>query len=527
MKLTSTLTRLMAAGSILAIAGFADAQHKQSDSEIRQQLTIGGAPALPDAGTPRPNPNASPYPITAREYAAMMIDRTIVETTDEPFDLQSGMGVVGSCLCFWDNGRFDHWNGQGSAEGAAFTARCADDFFLPECSVYRLDEISAVMLVDSPNAAPAAFLEIYADCNGRPTGEPIGTFEMSSAQLLGNFIGGLEIWEFSFDTSDCNLRGGCTYWASPVGIGDGSGEDVYYFATAGNLVQGNEAPIPAIAPVQLNQGHFTNPWGFVPYTDWTPVEVTNVKKHDFAFAVCATECELLWDNGQADFSRYLNKAVSANLPHFRAADNFALAPCTDWTLCMIELCVLTSCECATVSLEIYESDPITMLPTGTPVFTATDPKVFDLNYAQADNTGVTVQAKRLQFGAQLDLNATLTGGKTYWVSIVEGGTLTGTDRLYFCYAYKCKKPADCQIGITEAAFYKPVFAEWRPYSQFVSNGAEPNELAFSVYGKTEVTGSTEEPTPHDVPRIYAGEAPDRRNTGANMNRTGPSGAGGQ
>lgn len=494
----------------MGLTGVVHAQqqkHSPNSTPLRDGLSVPSAPTLPDGVESRPDASfGDEYPMSAREYAAMMMNRSLEQLTNEPFDLQAAVGLVGSCLCFWDNGAFDNWNGQGSAEGAAFTARCADDFYLPECSIYRLDEISAVMLVDSPSA-PAAFLEIYADCNGRPTGDPIGTFDMVSSQQLGNFIGGLEIWEFTFDTSQCNLRGGCTYWVSPVGIGDGSGEDVYYFATT-------TAPAGG---VQINQGQFTKPEGFVTFPDWTPVEVTNVKKRDFAFAVCATECELLWDNGQADLSRELHKNVSVNLPHFRAADNFALAPCQDWNLCMVEVCILTSCECATVSMEIYETDPITMLPIGDPVVTATDPKVFDLNFSMTDNTGVLVRAKRLQFGPALDLNEPLAGGKTYWVSIVEGGTLSGTDRLYFCYAYKCEKPADCQIGITEAAFYKPVLGEWLPYSSFVQNADEPNELAFSVFGEPIlIDDDLVLPETPNRPKIYAGDGPvaERRTTGS-------------
>ncbi len=459
---------------VLSVSGMALAEpHRAGGPAVLDSNPV-NTPIAPFTGGDPNHHNPAEMPLTAREYVSMQLKRSIQDATD--FGNSPGAAavpaVVGSCTCFWDNGGFDDWNGQGSAQGAAFTARCADDFFLPECGIYRLDSMAAVMLVDSAGP-PSAFLELYADCNGRPSEDPFGVFEMTTAVQIGEFIGGLEIWEFTFDTSECNLRGGCIYWASPVGIGDGSFEDVYYFATT-------TAPNGG---VQLNQGHFTKPQGFVQYHDWTPVEVTNVKKRDFAFAVCTTMCDILCDNGQADLTRSLHKNVSANLPHFRAADNFALAPCTDWYIDMIEVCVLTSCECASIHLEVYGTDPITMLPTGDPLFSASDPKVFDLGYSTVDNTGVTVNAKRLQFGANLDLGQVLEGGKTYWVSIVEGGTLSGTDRLYFCYAFKCEKPADCQIKITEAAFYKPVFAEWRPYSDFVSNGEDPNELAFTVCGR--------------------------------------------
>lgn len=511
----------LAAGLTLVFTGASHAQQQKHSTPIRDGLTVHSAPILPGGEASKSaDPTIIEYPMTAREYASMMMEHVFDHVTNEPFGLQGATGQVGSCECFWDNGAFDSWNGQGSAQGAAFTGRCADDFYLPECSVYRLDEVSAVMLVDSPNSAPSAFLEIYADCNGRPAGDPIGTYDMISSQLLGNFIGGLQVWEFTFDTSSCNLRGGNTYWVSPVGIGDGSGDDVYYFATT-------TAPAGG---VQLNQGHFTKPEGFVTFPDWTPVQVTNVKKRDFAFAVCVTECELLWDNGQADFTRDLHKNVSANLPNYRAADNFALAPCQDWTLCMVEVCILTSCECAIVSMEIYETDPITMLPVGAPIVTATDPKVFDLGFSMNDNTGVLVRAKRLQFGAGLDLNEPLAGGKTYWISIVEGGTLSGTDRLYFCYSYKCDKPDDCQISITEAAFYKPVLGEWQPYSQFVDNGHAANELAFAVFGEPQVADSDlVAPDNSDRVKIYAGDGSSatRRTPGSLTGTSAAPGAGSQ
>ncbi len=405
-------------------------------------------------------------------------------------DLQGTGGipgaVVGSCDCYWDNGSFDAvgGNGQGSAVFAALDGLAADDFFLPECSIYRLDSICAQMLVSDPMDGGLAFgVAIFADCNGKPSGDPIYVFGFDAdAGEASGFTGsvtdtgvdwfGYDLLEVCFEIGDCNLRGGCIYWVAPFGIGNGTGMDEYYFATS-TLIGEN---------VQLNQGHFTDPWSFDPVTEWTPIEVTNVKKRDFAFAVCVTECPLICDNGQADLTRSLHKNVSVNLPHFRAADNFAVPPCTEWELCLVEVCVLTSCTCATVAVEIYETDPITCLPYGPPVATLTDPKEFDLGFSTADNTGIVVAAKRLQFGADLEAGVILDGGKTYWVSIVEGGTLSASDRLYYCYAYKCTKPADCQIKISEAAYYKPALGAWHPYSQFVSNGDLPNELAFAVWG---------------------------------------------
>ncbi|MCA9281399.1 MAG: hypothetical protein H6812_08115 [Phycisphaeraceae bacterium] len=420
-------------------------------------------------------------------------------------------GVVGSCQCFWDNGAFDPavGNGQGSAMDAALDGLCADDFFLPECSIYRLDTICAEMLVTDPMAAGLSFgLAIFADCNGKPYGAPLYVFDDQADVSItdsGTDWFGYDLLEVCFSIGDCNLRGGCTYWVAPYGIGNGSGMDEYYFATSTAI---GEA-------VQLNQGHFTDPWSFDPVVDWTPVEVTNVKKRDFAFSVCVTECDLLCDNGQADLSRSLHKNVSVNLPHFRAADNFAVPPCVDYEVCMVEVCILTSCQCATVAVEIYGTDPITMLPTGDPVATLTDPKEFDLEFSTTDNTGITVNAKRLQFGAALDAGVILEGGKTYWVSIVEGGTLSGTDRLYYCYAYKCEKPADCQIKITEAAFYKPVLAAWHPYSQFVSNGDLPNELAFAVFAQPV---AEEEPIDSTTPKS-------NKRVGSGLTASGNGGSG--
>lgn len=429
-------------------------------------------------------------------------------------DLQGGApipgGVVGSCECFWDNGAFevDGGNGQGSAVDAAFDGLAADDFFLPECSVYRLDTICAEMLVTDPMDGGLSFgLAIYEDCNGAPSGEPIyvfgydvengeaGTQAGVSVTDSGTDWFGYDLLEVCFEIGDCNLRGGCIYWVAPFGIGNGTGMDEYYFATS-TLI--GEA-------VQLNQGHFTDPWSFDPVTEWTPIEVTNVKKRDFAFAVCVTECDLLHDNGQADLSRSLHKNVSVNLPHYRAADNFAVPPCEEYEICMVEVCILTSCECATVAVEIYATDPVTMLPTGAPVATLTDPKTFELGFSTTDNTGITVNAKRLQFGADLEAGVILQGGQTYWVSIVEGGTLSGTDRLYYCYAYKCTKPEECQIHITEAAYYKPVLGEWLPYSQFVDNGALANELAFAVFGEP-VDGQppVNVPTPKNAKKVGNG-----------------------
>ena len=105
-------------------------------------------------------------------------------------------GVVGSCQCFWDNGSFDPatGNGQGSAMEAALDGLCADDFFLPECSIYRIDDICAEMLVTDPMAGGLSFgVAIFADCNGKPYGAPLYVFDEWNAYVNGAAVAvGLE-----------------------------------------------------------------------------------------------------------------------------------------------------------------------------------------------------------------------------------------------------------------------------------------------------------------------------------------------
>ncbi len=405
---------------------------------------------------------------------------------------QSRIRLVGTCQCFWDNGEWDG-DGQASVIGGVIIdggAQVADDFYLPNGKYYRLDSVNALMLTNDDT--PEAVLEIYSDCNGKPD-RLIESFELSSWQDTG--LSGRDetaLIEMQFDTSEgCWLEGGQMYWVSVYGVGR-DGWEVYYFATAGeDTVQGVEAQF--LLP---KEG----------YVDWTPIKETNVGKSDVAFSVCVTECDIVADNGEFDPTYDLPVEINQARVNYRAADNFSLPPCTTWHVDMVQVCVLTNCDLATLKLDIYETDPVTCMPYLTPIasYSGADKAIpLGISLNSVEVVPMTVDAFLVQFQ---NLELDLPGGQTYWVGVGAEGTGSLRDRSFVCFSFDCNKDSSCQVKISPAKFLKPSTGAWESFNSFL-NEEKDRELVFTVCARPERGWFRDGDPMRDIGRAIAG-APD-------------------
>lgn len=408
---------------------------------------------------------------------------------------------VGQCNCFWDNGGFNPALDDGIwsiKNGFVSNSQAADDFFLPDCEYYRLDKVAFIVMtnIDSFDVIindyettylNDAFLELYADCNGKPgelitswsaqgilfpeEGEPqVG--DVTATSLNQQWLG-FDLYEVVWDLEDfgCWLEGGRAYWFSSYVLG-GDHTDIAYIATAG----AGDATTPN--QTKLNQAHFIfEDNGF---STWTPVDVTNNKKSDLAMAVCLTECDVICDNGKATDIGGLTPQTNQVFGTI-AADNFVLPPCKSYEIDMVQACVWTNCGCGNFVLEIWENDPETMCP-GNLIASFGDPKEIPLGMTAmtTDTPPLVVEAFGLQFS---ELNLVLEGGKSYWISARNTGVVNASDRSYMCYAFDCDE--DCQIKWMPAKIRHNSAYPWIDLAEDagLTNYPDGVELSFQICGE--------------------------------------------
>lgn len=377
-----------------------------------------------------------------------------------------GVARASGCDCIWDNGPHDYFNGQASEEGTAVSAAyTADDFYLCPGACYRLQGIIAYGLTTS-NPTDAR-LDLYSDCNGCPD-EILYSYSNPDVTSLGaGPWPHLTLYEYTFgnpDDSDCTsdldtwLHGGNLYWVSLVLLGDGSGIDRGFFATAGN------------GKIKGHQGKFkSDKFG---YPDWVDLEVASCcGKTDFAFTICAEECRLLWDNGHFDKKEGFPSELNTALPMARSADNFVLKPCRDYVICLIEAYIATNCRVDRSKAELYFGDcfPTTLINT----------YAVDLYYDTGcifTKDGKNYPIYCLTFDC---IDEELTGGCNYWVSVYDVGTGSASERAFWMFNEFCDR--DCWIKISEGMHLGPPFnpMTWRGVSYYIGH---PRDFSFRIYG---------------------------------------------
>lgn len=410
----------------------------------------------------------------------------------------SGPSVAASSAAcdasYWENGAFDGLNGQSSESGTGLgaDAETADDFSICEGKAIRLDTIRACLLTNSSDLhwpGRSARITIYTDCDGCP-GEPIYTADSTDDSDLGPGIPPFSLVEYTFSDIDLWLCGPAVYWISVQGLGDHSGLDRAFWATAG------------FGEVQLHQGKFRTDKADIATPGWVDVGNTDgcvscIGCTDFCFNIDAEVCDILWDNG--GFSGYGGgpSALNTSIPMARSADNFHLKPCDDYDLCLISACILTNCDPKRTLLEIYANDcdmPAELL------YTYADPIVNSIEAGPcADSQDL---GDLTAYEVQFPVTERLEGGKNYWVAAVARGTGSLRERGYFCYAFRCD--TECQILITEGKVLSMGlgYTEWTPVSEVSGDGE--HDFAFKVVG-TKV--STQPPAGTPKVTLGSGSAP--------------------
>ena len=380
---------------------------------------------------------------------------------------------------WWDNGPCDD---VGALQSQFVTAQnkyqyVADDYMLKAGLYYYYDTISFEFYVDNITSAsvtgPVWRLDLYKDCNGRPTGNPIETYsvfdkkDQGQSQAYANFhkwtvtFTGINRYESGHE-SDCTTSK--RYWLVPYGVGQG----LYYWRTANaGVIQG------AVA-------HYKNNFaGGVP--DWT--ESFNVCCQpvctDFCFSINGLVCCLLADN--SDYELTGLGSLQSNIIDYgtRAADNFQVPPggcCVD--ICRIEAWIATNCDVQKIFGEIYNNDcncptdSTVALPQ--PIHTLLNPIVTATGEFTTDN----IPVYHVLFH---DPGICLDPGQNYWLSVVARGSGQIGDIAYFLFK---DHNLPCPILISEGK-YKNCFIgpfEFTKTSDATVFGAA-RDFAFRVYIK--------------------------------------------
>lgn len=392
--------------------------------------------------------------------------------------------AVATCSCpGWDNGAFANdadSDGVASHLGGAYEdgIQAADDFYLCEGYVYKLNSISATMITNSlAGPTTKAKLEIYNDCNGCPSGNPIYTLTNftkvdSGAPYMMNPDFRLVTYTFAINGTNTDplnrsiyLKGGI-YWVSVIGLTDGLGctmqmFDASFWGSTGPGVKGSvpKKRLGVVGPHCDNNYRFVNDCG---PDGWLPVDDCCFGCKDLNFVVCADACKILIDNGGADSanpagspSQFASTNLNANS---RSADDFVVPPCTSLSICYIEGCVYTNCDprIFTGAYEIYGNDCRHPSYTfgGTTLCSGTATKVVDLLFKLTLPVGITTksyEAYRLEFH---NVNCVLPGGAQYWISIGVRYTYSANERAFFCYNFDCRRP-NCLIRWNPGMYLAP------------------------------------------------------------------------
>ena len=372
------------------------------------------------------------------------------------------IGVTPDCACLWDNGGWDGVTGQTSERDTSIPeeTRTADDFTLKAGYIHRIDEIRVQMITNSQESWQPlmAELTLYEDCNGCP-GEAIdcGFFENPDVREIQPLSDGFRLVEFTFNTGErldpetnetipgLWLRGGRTYWASPVGIGDGTFEDSTFWATAGDNII-SSIPKTQAGPYKID--------------DWARVDGLNVDCRNMSFEVCGESCELIRDADRQYATDTASLVDTTAFPDCRIADDFALSTKQDGLLCFLSAIVFTNCDPCRAKLELHGSDcgeiTIDRLDIG---FASKCVQLSDegaINY-QEGSQRFALTAYRVEWH---DIDLPLDRGQRYFASMHVQGTGSFNERGLFALSMPCGTA--CAIALSPSQAICPAIGidEW-------------------------------------------------------------------
>lgn len=348
--------------------------------------------------------------------------------------------VPDECQCIWDNGdeaasladidgQISHIGG-GSGDGA----KVADDLYLAPGAVYRLFEFNGVMLTDLIAPLRKARVDLFEDCDGVPSGEPIATFETTDAEVLaGPNADGFWLVRYTFDLCDEKLwlDGGRTYWWSLYGVGSCDGEDLSSWVASTSAIAGS-VPVKASG---LPSEH-CHPTDFGP---WQPLDECCLGCVNMAYKVVGVACPLIWDNAAAATAAgSAGGVLSENFSPIvrpRGADDFVVKPCADQEVCLIDAWLWTNCDPVQGFVEIYRNDckrPAQRL------HTLTNPTVIETGETLVIGTTL-LRGVIIRF---YDPDITLEANQSYWLSAAAARTGSQNARTYFAFSSSCRQPCD-------------------------------------------------------------------------------------
>lgn len=401
-----------------------------------------------------------------------------------------------TACCPLGTGDFDrHTPQQSQLTVAPFVtdARTADDFYLLPQQTYRFHSITGTMLTNQTTPLfYKAKVEIYADCNGMPSGAPIKTLtKILSVMPLGTFdtdAGTLNVLKFQFDAEDLVLDGGYTYWVSFIGLGqqDQAGLEVWFWGSAGNGV------------IQGLPGKFKSVSGGFP--EWTSVDTICCGCRDFSFCIDAEICKVVLDNTTYDPACGLpsRSGLGGPLMDVMAADQFVIPPeCNVMfrRVCYIEAFLYSNCPASAV--RIYTN---TCQQPDAVVATLTPDRITDLGPASNDPRNVRIL--KLEFWPK---NLQLETGMMYWLSAYGVSNGNVNQVAYFACRADCR--TQCPIHFFPAAikgrsFVAPVtqFDVWTSTADIYPPTGRDAAFLISVDTLVPLTGIEAQPCKPDVNR---------------------------
>lgn len=340
---------------------------------------------------------------------------------------------------WWDNGVCDDVNALQSQEKDGKYQYVADDYVLKAGLYYYYDSISFDFYVNNTQTSPTWKLDLYKDCDGKPSGAPVATyttFDKKDQGVSGKFSN-YHKWTVTFtniNRYEAGHESDCTtakrYWLQPRGVGTG----IYLWRTANSgVIQG---------AVAMYKDNYVGG-----QADWT--EVFNVCCQpvctDFCFHIDGLVCCLLHDNSNYELTGL--GSLQSNILEYgtRAADNFQVPPggcCVD--VCRIEAWVATNCDVKKIFGEIYNND--CNCPddgAGQPFFTLLKPIVTATGEVTVSD-GIPVYHLLWQ-----DPGLCLDPGQNYWFSAVMRGSGQITEVGYFLFK---NHNITCDILISEGKY---------------------------------------------------------------------------
>lgn len=376
------------------------------------------------------------------------------------FDWELRVGPAKPCCQPWDNGPFDRTAAQLSQISNSQTdwklvrQYAADDFYLCEGQVHRIDRISGTLNTNS--LLPKALVIVYSDCDGLPdrivavAGLSGTRFESPSDENLitgtiaiedtGEVFEGTRVLRVTAEFDKLWLRGG-THWVSIVGFSAAlDPRDEFFWGHSGNgAVKGR-------------------PGVFAGETDgqWIDSSELCCGCTDYNFCVVGESCKILLDNGGPLIGGVAPVPGSPSLQNgsntqtrSRAADQVVVPPCTRLRPCYVEAWLWTNCDRA--GLEFLRGG--CKCPPNAPISTG---------YLESDcvmETGLTlpdgstvVELKKFQwfFDDLPALEAMIgprgAGGFNLFLSVFGLGDNRQNARAYWAFNERCDRACDFSFG---------------------------------------------------------------------------------